>query len=324
MISYQCIASDGTTVCFRGGGAGRLIEFTSRNENWTASLDDRNWTANREAMYVDKDPDGKIPEIVHAAVCLMRYRRINGVRIEDVKEVSQLWGHHFPRMWRASYYLGDPVGSESPVDPLSTYGEIYTQSVVAAESLFDELNPLFRYVEPSPANSNSYGHRCRELAILACTEVEACFRGVLLANTAPSSHAERYSTKDYIRLKDPLKLNEWSVRLKDYPNFPDLEPFAAWNADKPTQSLPWYDAYNAVKHDREGEFARATLGISIQAIAALFIMQCAQWGPQVYSPFFGNRSSPFTLIKLPTWKAGTLYSPDPKDPGKWTPDLYFA
>ncbi len=42
--------------------------------------------------------------------------------------------------------------------------------------------------------------------------------------------------------------------------------------------LRWYNAYNAVKHDRETEFAKATLGNLIEAMGAVFVLVMAQFG----------------------------------------------
>ena len=48
-------------------------------------------------------------------------------------------------------------------------------------------------------------------------------------------------------------------RLPSCRDMGELAPFALWEEARPTGSLAWYDAYNAVKHDRERNFSRATL-----------------------------------------------------------------
>lgn len=246
-----------------------------------------------------------------------------GVRAEDVKETSRLWGHRFPRMWRGRYNPGS-LSRDSPVDPLEAYGETYSRSVVAAASLFDELDAVFRYIEPAMANFFVYGHRLRELLILACTEVEACLRGIVSANTPISKQKDRYNTTDYVKLCKPMQLDRWSVRLRDYPALPAIAPFASWDAGRPTQSLGWYDAYNAVKHNREDEFNRATIVSVLESMAAVFVMQCAQWGPRIYLPWDGGRSSPFNIVQSPIWEAGDFYVPDPQQAGLWIDDLFFS
>jgi hypothetical protein len=64
-----------------------------------------------------------------------------------------------------------------------------------------------------------------------------------------------------VNLKAAMRLDEYGVEFPSYPRLPPISPFAGWgSSDKPTQALAWYDAYNAVKHNREAEFERATLG----------------------------------------------------------------
>lgn len=322
MTSYQCVSSDGTVVCFREAPAGR-VEFFSKGESWTTSLDTTQWQHRRKSLRTTIDPEDKFPEVVHAAVHLLQFKHVHGLKPEDAKPTERAWGTHFPRMWRARYSMHNPLHCHNPVEPMDAYGEVYTRSIVAAASLFNEMTDVFRFVEPSTPNLETYGHRFRELVILGCTEVEACLRGVLQANTPPAVHKRSYTTADYFRLRDPLRLHEWTVALKDYPNMPDLTPFAQWTSAQPTGSLAWYAAYNAVKHDREGEFHRATFSAALQAMAALFVMQCAQWGPEIYSPWFGDRASPFALANVPVWEAGDFYAPDPAHPDEWAPEFFF-
>jgi hypothetical protein len=55
-----------------------------------------------------------------------------------------------------------------------------------------------------------------------------------------------------------LRLAGFKLKVRGQPNFPVLDPFAAWGAAS-FAPLPWYSAYNKAKHDREREFQRATL-----------------------------------------------------------------
>ena len=52
-------------------------------------------------------------------------------------------------------------------------------------------------------------------------------------------------------------LTEFEIILPLYPWLDPIWPFRGWDASHPTQSLPWYDAYNAAKHDRESHFDKA-------------------------------------------------------------------
>jgi hypothetical protein len=193
---------------------------------------------------------------------------------------------------------------------------------VAAESLFDGLEDLFRYVEPSERNLKCYGHRFRELLILACTEAEAAWKGILVANTPPST-VKNANTKLYVKLNEPMKLAHWEVALRDYPEFPALTPFSLWNADKATTTLPWYAAYNATKHDRQASFGQASLEHTLGALAAVYILQCAQWGPETFELLGHNRRSPFAISRCSEWVPGEYYVPE-LETSEWMPQPFFA
>jgi hypothetical protein len=80
-------------------------------------------------------------------------------------------GTYFPRIWRG-LYSDDVFQIYNAISPRSVYGRKYIDSVVASSIIFDEMRNLFRYIEPQTENSSAYGHKIRELLIIACTEVE--------------------------------------------------------------------------------------------------------------------------------------------------------
>lgn len=125
----------------------------------------------------------------------------------------------------------------------------------------------------------AYSHKTRELLILACTDIEAHWKYHLeRAGVMPAGQG--FTTNDYVGLRDPLHIREYSVSLPRYSEIPDLRPFFDWSTEPgPTQTIPWYDAYNKAKHDRHGNFAEATLLACIQAIAANIVMFSVRFGP---------------------------------------------
>src|SRR5207244_2877239 len=120
------------------------------------------------------------------------------------------------------------------------YFNSFIGSLQQVEALFDSLSSLFRVTHPEGDNLKAYGGACRDLIILACTEVEAQWKGVLKANNFMVKD-DRYTTKDYVRLLSAMKLDAYRVELMRYPGLPELVPFAGWNSGQPTQSLGWYD-----------------------------------------------------------------------------------
>jgi len=244
-------------------------------------------------------------DTVNAAWHKLGFR--GGIDRASAKKTKLPLGHYFPRIWRGIYET-DTYNSYNIVNARETYSTTYIGANVAASSIFEALELLFRYVEPSSENRSAFGHKIREVLILTCTEVETAWRSVLEANSTKKKNW--YTTQDYSALLEPMRLKEWSVTLKDYPDFGLSSPFCSWDRLCPTKSLSWYDAYNAVKHHREERFKLATLGNLIDAAAALHIMQSAQFGPEMYNFLFGNQRSPFYTVKHPVYDLSEIYIPD--------------
>ena len=143
-------------------------------------------------------------------------------------------------------------------------------------TLTRQLDRICLTVQPDQQNYGTYGHDIRNLLILACTEVESHWRGVLVANGVKK---ERFNTHDYVALQPAMRLGEYAVAFPQHPWLAPLSPFQGWgSSNRPTADLQWYDAYNAVKHDREENFSRATLRHAFEAVTACAIMMVAQFG----------------------------------------------
>lgn len=165
-------------------------------------------------------------------------------RCGELVEAKLRSGEHHWRIWR--------TGAPGPNMLGDAKRAVWLSTVRATRMIYDRMNTLFAAVEPSPSQRGTFGFLQREIIVLACTEVESAWRSVLSAHTTPiDPGSKRWSTKDYVRLLKPMRLDEWTVSLSVHRDFGPLSPFKGWDDDKPTQSLPWYDAYNAVKHGRE-------------------------------------------------------------------------
>jgi hypothetical protein len=152
----------------------------------------------------------------------------------------------------------------------------------------------------------AYGHEIRNLFIVACTEVEAQWKAILDANKYP---AGKWTTNDYVKLLAPLRLADYQIDFTLYPSVPTLSPFSSWDARMPTQSLAWYDAYNATKHDREKNFSLATISNVVNAVAACAILLIAQFGKR--DNWKNEIGEFFRVIKVPTWKQEEMYTRAP-------------
>jgi hypothetical protein len=226
------------------------------------------------------------------------------------------FGHYFKRIARP--LVGKTTGET--IYP----GSILVENEMA--SLRGQLVTLMQMAERicgmvhhCQATMSTYGHDIRNLLILACTEVEAHWRSVLAANGETKS---RLKTTDYVKLTEPMRLAEYEVVLQHFPWLTPFKPFENWRVGgRSTADLQWYADYNAVKHDREGRFAQATLGNALNAICACAIMLHAQFGTIEAFRWRLEFGYFFRFVARPTWDARqyyAYYSGQPVDQG-WTP-----
>jgi hypothetical protein len=96
-------------------------------------------------------------------------------------------------------------------------------------------------------------------------------------------------------------------------------PFDKW---KNGTELPWYSDYNSVKHNRSGQFCKASLGNVITAVASAFVTLFAQFYTLSFDPYqnttswdgdvrgngFLNGSNTLFRIKMPTWPTSEMYN----------------
>lgn len=186
-------------------------------------------------------------------------------------------GQFFPRMARP--IIGEGINLARLPDGENDAGYLRSAQT-QLEALIASLDAICRVVEPSETTLQVHGHEIRNLLILAATEVEMHMAGILVAN---GNERKGLNTKSYVKLARPLRLQEYSVHFRRYPDIAAIKPFSGWNAQAPTQSLGWYDGYNAVKHDRERQFSRASLGSAFTAVAACATMLVAQFGEEAIS-----------------------------------------
>jgi hypothetical protein len=236
-----------------------------------------------------------------------------------VEQLETPPGSYYPRIYRPE---------DSPA--LSTkHSNARDGSVHAARVQFGRLRELLQYIEPRGANLKAYGHATRDLLVLACTEVETGWKAVLRENGYKRvDHKQKMvdarfwnCERDYVNVVKPMRLHDWEVTLMGHPHVKPIRPFAGWAPSAPPR---WYKAHNAVKHDRERDFSRATLRDCIEALAGVFVMVCAQFGtwtaPRPFHPLIVHGlSNPreqsvidtFCLTTEPPWALSEYYAPTP-------------
>jgi hypothetical protein len=214
-------------------------------------------------------------------------------------------GEYFPRMARPKSTAHECRPGKNPDESPSALNA-RTTSTGQLHALIQQLQETCRVVHPIDQNLNTYGHEIRNLLIIACTEVESQWKSILLANGQQPKNR-----LDYVKLSPAMKLGEYRVALPWYPWLDPVAPFDRWIPTRSgeRQHLPWYDAYNDVKHDREQNFAEAKLRYAIEALTACFVMLCAQYGLDFVRTGEGAGDVFFRLIGCPGWEPSEIYIP---------------
>lgn len=193
---------------------------------------------------------------------------------QDIVNVDTEVGHTVEGVWRPGIFFDDHAAQGLAFT--SAQLRLAEQSLLL---LVQRLDELFLFIEPGPATLSTYSHKARELLILACTECENYWQEYLRKASYMPVNGRAFTTNDYVKLLQPLHLDEFEIGLPRYQGIPQFRPFLGWSTQQPTQSLLWYDDYNKAKHDRTTHFDSATLINCIRAVAAASVMFAVKFGP---------------------------------------------
>jgi hypothetical protein len=199
---------------------------------------------------------------------------VNNFGAIEIEECANPVGATITGVWRPGLFYADET-----LQGLGGTDAELRDSEQALLLLVQRLDELLLFIQPSKKTLDTYSHKTRELLILACTEIEAQWKYYMSLSslTAPKGG---FSTNHYIKLLKPLFLTEYQVELPRYKELPPVRPFLGWSqTPSPTQTLPWYNAYNKTKHDRATHFSEATLLRCIQAVAACMVLFSVRFGP---------------------------------------------
>ena len=139
---------------------------------------------------------------------------------------------------------------------------------------------LFDYIEPADQNLKTYSFRVHELLLRTCVELEANLRAILRENGYVKQG--NWNMLDYRKVNDTHRLSSYRIKFPLWDGKDGVRvPFAGWQENG---GLPWYQAYNDVKHDRHEQFANSTFENFSNAISALVAL--------IYSQFLNNDFGP--------------------------------
>ncbi len=192
----------------------------------------------------------------------------------DIKPTLFEVGHTIEGVWRPGLYFQEELYQGLNITQIQQ-----RSAEQALRILVEKLDEVLLYIEPDNAGLDAYSHKTRELLILSCTEVENQWKSFINKANLQPTNGRTFTTQDYIKLLNALYLNDFQVKLRNYNSVPIFKPFLGWNIASPTQSLPWYDAYNKTKHDRDVHFSEAKLINVISSVAANLILFCVRFGP---------------------------------------------
>jgi hypothetical protein len=125
------------------------------------------------------------------------------------------------------------------------------------------------FIEPVDEHLSVYSHRLYELLLRGCTEFESLSREILEAHGLGRSG--NLNITDFVAIAPLLDLQRQRAIASFWrPVAATISPFENWT--QANVSLAWYQDYNAVKHNRNAEFSRASLKNVRDAICSLFIV----------------------------------------------------
>jgi hypothetical protein len=161
------------------------------------------------------------------------------------------------------------------------YAESPIQYIKAFLYIQEDLNKLFRYVEPADINLNTYSYEIHELFIRACIEIEANFKAILKENGY--SKKTDWNMSDYKKLNSSSRLSSYIIKINNWNGNRNLiSPYSSWSEKE--KGLKWYNEYHLCKHDRHNHFAKASFDNLLYAVTGLGILICSQFLGEDFSP----------------------------------------
>lgn len=244
-----------------------IYKYTEGNKDYICSRFDNS----NERVTIFHDEGGIYQQ--HCHIGEVQYERIDGALSNAVPqqavESKNDVGHIVSHVWRPDLCID--VKEALDIDQ----GE-KNRAKRELKILIEKLHEILMYIEPDNNCMKVYGHKIRELLILACTECENSWASYIRHS---GINRDRLTTNDYVKLKDKLFLSEYKMRFISHPTLLNLSPFVNWNDQNPTTSLVWYNGYNNTKHNKDSFFDEATLDNCLNAIAANIIMFCVRYSP---------------------------------------------
>ena len=144
----------------------------------------------------------------------------------------------------------------------------------AYEIIQKDFIKILDYIEPDDVNNLTYSYRIHELYMRICIEIEANFKAILVEN-GYTANVDRWNINTYKKVEKSHFLSMYEVRFPVWRSTTKImKPFDRWHS---TGQPNWYQDYNAAKHDRHMEFAKANFQNLVKSITALVVLLSSQF-----------------------------------------------
>lgn len=130
-------------------------------------------------------------------------------------------------------------------------------------SLENDIAATSRYIEPN-GQENVFSFEFSKLLMLSCTEVESVLKTI--CSIVEGRECGNIGEYKEIILKHYSKIVLAEVFIPRWGK--TIRPFDGWDSG----ILDWWDAYVAIKHNRESSFESATYKNAVYALSALYVL----------------------------------------------------
>ena len=158
---------------------------------------------------------------------------------------------------------------------------------------------IINFIEFVPENFSVYSIKLMQLLLTIGSETEAVMKEICQIKSKNKSSIANYAAiiiNKYPTIK--------SQKICVFRNDLSFAPFCEWDLKCPSQSLPFWDAYNAVKHKRTENFPQASLEVTANGLAALFVLNMYRFNEIYLTTKSLQRNMPeeqSTLFYLDDW-----------------------
>ena len=133
-------------------------------------------------------------------------------------------------------------------------------------SFEEDIDRVFRYIEPSEHNFPVYSVELTRLYLAICSEIDVLLKAYCKLLDA-SSNPSRIDEYAKVVLSSNKGLCSETVKFQRFGLL--ITPFSDW---EPGCAPVWWKKHNGVKHDRSVNFKDANLGNVLNSLAALYLL----------------------------------------------------